>query len=181
MDSIIHEHLNKLRLISIITDGMKLSIVNVKDIKIYRDNAINWICRKYNNDSKEKTLKFLQDLYKDISHTSNNIVVQIGAIQNKKYDITHNNEYVEKISIAINMCEKLKTSIVGIEGLSKTYSAFPEITSSLEGVVQDYAVPTYKKLLDIIPDTHKTQYLCTNIVYNGMTLYKTHETEETKN
>jgi hypothetical protein len=44
------------------------------------------------------------------------------------------------------------------------------MTATLEGIVQDFAVVTYRQLIEVIPEEQMTKALRSKVLYNDMTL-----------
>jgi hypothetical protein len=170
MNNIIHDYLNKLRLISKLKEGQSLYVKDT--VNIYEFNYINWLWRKFYNDNKNEVVRYLQELYKSIDQSIEILINEIN---------THNKETFKKksdITIAIILAEKIKSSINGIENLSKTYIHFPQTVAMLEGIIQDYAISSYKQLMEIIPEELKTKNLSGNVIYNDIILYQEIMTED---
>jgi len=164
MNNIIHDYLNKLRLISKLKEGQSLYVKDT--VNIYEFNYINWLWRKFYNDNKNEVVRYLQELYKSIDQSIEMLINEIN---------THNKETFKKksdMTIAIILAEKIKSSINGIENLSKTYIHFPQTVAMLEGIIQDYAISSYKQLMEIIPEELKTKNLSGNVIYNDIILYQ---------
>jgi hypothetical protein len=162
MNNTLHSQLNALRIISKLRNGQKLDIT--KGLTIYGGGIVDWIWRKYNHDNKHKTIKMLQDLYTSIDQTAEQLVASIKSAKDEKYD--------RRINIMVNLAEKMKESITGLENLLGTYRQFPETVAMIEGVVQDYAIATYTQLLDNIPEDEKTKDLKESISFGGKIIYQ---------
>jgi hypothetical protein len=68
---------------------------------------------------------------------------------------------------------KLFSSLkIQIENLSKTYVNYPKTISVLDGLIQDYAITTYKLLLEYIPKDKLSKDLRENVTYNGVLVYQ---------
>jgi len=172
MYGITYEHLNNLRIISKIRPGQRLDTTN--GLTIYEDGIINWLFRKYYRDTKDETVYILQNLYKSIDQCSEQLISDIINIKDK-------NKLFKKITIAINLAENLKTSISGIENLSKTYSQYPKTVSVLEGIIYDIAIITYTQLIDNIPMDKLTKTLKENVLYNSNIIYDSNNTTDVNN
>jgi hypothetical protein len=162
MNNTLHEHLNKLRIIGRIKEGQRLDTTN--GLTIYDSGWLNWIYRKYYHDSKDETTRMLQELFRSIDQSVDQLLVEMkgledGELLNQKYEI------------AITLAEKIKQAIIGVENLSKTYIDYQKTVATLEGIVQDFAVTTYKRLLLHIPEDKYTKTLLGNILYDGIILY----------
>lgn len=160
INDIMHDLLNKLRIISKIKEGQKLD--TSKGLSIYSDSLLNWIIRKWYHDCKDEGIRFLRDLYKSFAQSIDSLISQ--SDHNKKANIQY---------IIINSAIELKNSIRGIENLAKTYSGYPTTTAALEGILRDYIIVTYTTLLDSIPDDKKPKELQQDILYMGNIIYKT--------
>jgi len=169
MNNIIHEYLNKLRIISKIKAGQRLDTTN--GLSVYEEGWYNWLLRKYYHDNKDEGVRYLQDLYKAIDQSVEQLINDI-------YTIADENKKNKKIHVAINLAEKIRSSIIGIENLAKTYHYYPKIVATLEGIVQDFAVPTYLQLLDYIPKHKLTKDLIGDIQFNGVSLMPTSITDD---
>lgn len=166
MNDIMHEYLNKLRIIGKIRKDEKLDTTNGQ-LNVYRPGWFNWIYRKYYGDNKEEGTRYLQDFFKSLDQTVEQLVSEINLYTPKQGQVT-TARYNKLINIAINLAEKIKQSIHGIENLSHTYAAYPRTTSTLEGIIQDFALPTYKQLIDIIPSARLTKVLKERFKYGSI-------------
>lgn len=162
MNNIIHEYLNKLRLISKLQEGQSLDTTN--GITIYNFTYLNWVWRKWNRDNKDEVTKFLQEFYKSIDQSVEQIISDLNTTKDE-------NKKKKLISIIINLAEKIKLSFKGLESLSKTYISYPKTISIIEGIVQDFAIITYKHLIEVIPFELLLKTLKENILYNGDIIY----------
>jgi hypothetical protein len=171
MNKLLHDQLNKLRIIGNLRVGQKLD--TTKDLNVYDESYINWFYRKYHRDSKQETIRILQDIYVGIGQTTEQLIVEL---KNIKTEIKKN----IKLEILVNVAEKIYDSILGIENLSNTYSDFPKTVACLEGVVQDYAIYTYKQIIHNIPSDKLSVKLKSNISYKGIILYKGKDSPEEK-
>jgi hypothetical protein len=163
MNDIMHEHLNKLRIISKIRKGQKLDTTHGQ-LSVYEPGFLNWIYRRYYGDNKEESARFLQDFYKSLEQSAQQLISEI------KINSSDEDRYNRLIYVAINLAEKIKVSLHGIECLSHTYMTFPKMTATLEGIVQDFAVVTYRQLIEVIPEEQMTKALRSKVLYNDMTL-----------
>lgn len=157
-----HEHLNKLRIISKIRASQRLDTTN--GLTVYEESIYNWFLRKYYHDNKDEGTRYLQDLYRSIDQSVEQLTNDIRRMKDE-------NKKIRKIHIAINLAEKIKLSVYGVENLAKTYAPYPKTTATLEGVIQDFAVVTYTQLLEVIPKERISKLLKENITYNGIILY----------
>ena len=162
MHNIMHDQLNKLRLISKLQEGQSLDTTN--GLTVYEFGIWNWAWRKWNRDNKDEVTRYLQEFYRSVDQSVEQLVSDIRCSK----DETKRKKF---INIAENLAEKIKASITGIEKLSKTYSQYPKTTSTLEGIVQDFAIVTYKQLMEVIPVENLSKILKENILYNGILLY----------
>ena len=62
MNNIIHDHLNKLRLISKLRQGQSLDTNG--QLSVYEFSYMNWLWRKWHNSNKEEVVRYLQEFYK---------------------------------------------------------------------------------------------------------------------
>lgn len=165
MNNIMHEHLNKLRIISTIREGQKLNTSHGQ-LSVYEPSMINWFYRKWNNDSKDEGTNCLRTFYANLDQA---VEQHLSEIKNCEARETHKKKRL--LYVASTIAEKIKLSITGIEKLSKTYVEYPKTTSELEGIVQDIAIVTYKQLIENLPSEYITDKLKERITYNGTTLY----------
>lgn len=149
----IHNNLNQLRLLSSLVEGQRLDTRN--GLSIYDNTILNWLLRKWHHDNKEETVKYLQYLYIDIS----------GMIDQLSCNIDEETKY-----ILINTSALIRSSIHGIENLAKTYKAYPRISTALEGIVYDIAIPLYYKTIHKLVDCEQKKeykFLYEPITYFG--------------
>jgi hypothetical protein len=159
----LHEQLNKLRIIGKLREGQ--SLYTKENITVYEFSYLNWAWRKWYNDNKEEVVRYLQEFYRSVDQSVEMLILDIQRTQ----DTTKQNKLIH---VAINLAEKIKLSILGVENLSKTYAGFPKITAMLEGIIQDFAAVTYKQLLEIIPNNMLTRDISSNLTYHNNILYK---------
>lgn len=137
----LHEQLNQLRTIAKIQSGQKLSLANGR-VSIYTDKSYTgWLWRVWYGDSREETIKFLQKLYKSINEISRQLSdsLQTG-------DIDH---CIGKAQVAKNLLAELVRAKDGLENLAKTYHAYPDIVSRIEGIIIDYSSPAIHSLASV--------------------------------
>lgn len=139
MNNMMHEQLNQLRLIGILRVGNSIDTINKT---IYEPTWYMWLYRKYYHDDKDCVTRFLQEFYRNLQQTSEALIRDLHAHEAAKWNI----------KIAITMAEELRASIRGLENLSKTYAKYPKTVTEIKGIVQDYAVVIYKRLLETIPE-----------------------------
>jgi hypothetical protein len=159
----LHEQLNKLRIISKLREGQ--SLYTKENITVYEFSYLNWAWRKWYNDNKEEVVRYLQEFYRSVDQSVEMLILDII----RTTDETKRNKLLH---VSVNLAEKIKHSIIGVENLSKTYAAFPKITAMLEGIIQDFAAVTYKQLVEIIPKSMHTRDLSSNMTYCNSILYK---------
>ena len=159
----LHEQLNKLRIISKLREGQ--SLYTKENITVYEFSYLNWAWRKWYNDNKEEVVRYLQEFYRSVDQSVEMLIIDIARTtdETKKNKLLH---------VSINLAEKIKHSVSGVENLSKTYVSFPKITAMLEGIIQDFAAVTYKQLIEIIPKHMITRELSSNLTYCNCILYK---------
>lgn len=162
VNNIMHEHINKLRIISKIRPGQKLDTTS--GITVYEESIFNWLYRKYYRDSKDEAVRILQEIYKSIDRSTEQLLLDFKNVKDK-------NKLFKLITIIINLAENIKSSITGIENLSKTYVQYPKTVATLEGIIQDFAIVSYTQLLESIPEEKLTKNLRENINYMGVVLY----------
>lgn len=159
----LHEQLNKLRIISKLREGQ--SLYTKENITVYEFSYLNWAWRKWYNDNKEEVVRYLQEFYRSVDQSVEMLILDII----RTTDETKRNKLLH---VSVNLAEKIKHSVSGVENLSKTYAAFPKITAMLEGIIQDFAAVTYKQLIEIIPAEMRTRDLSSNMTYCNSILYK---------
>lgn len=159
----LHEQLNKLRIISKLREGQ--SLYTKENITVYEFSYLNWAWRKWYNDNKEEVVRYLQEFYRSVDQSVEMLILDIM----RTTDETKRNKLLH---VSVNLAEKIKHSVCGVENLSKTYAAFPKITAMLEGIIQDFAAVTYKQLIEIIPAEIRTRDLNSNMTYCNNILYK---------
>lgn len=162
MNDVMHDLLNKLRVIGKVKVGQKLDTSNGM-LHVYTDTWINWAYRKWNRDNKDEGVRYLRDLYKALSQSVETLISELATKDdNKKCLIVY---------VLINTATEIKTSIKGLECLSKTYVGFPTTLSSLDGILKDYVLVLYKSLLEAIPEDKLTKELRESITYSGEVVF----------
>jgi hypothetical protein len=163
MNNILYEYFTKLRIISKLVAGQRLSTNGA--LTICNDTLIDWFWRKLYHDSKDETTRVLLTIYQGIQQCAEQLIGEYNAAKDASYKM-------RKLQVIKDFAEVLKDSIKGLDNLSKTYSTYPTTVSNLEGIVHDYALNTYKELLTTIPTTQYTPKLRESIIYGVDTIYK---------
>jgi hypothetical protein len=158
MDSILHQYLTKLRIISKIPEHGKLDTTQ-NDINIYYGTIMNWMWRKINGDSKNCTSKCLSALYREINAFSDQLMYNIATERNTIYKN-------KKITMLVSLTEKIKESLVGIRNLIGTYKDYLKVVSMLECLEQDIIIPQYHLLKKFIPTEYHTTILRSDISHS---------------
>jgi hypothetical protein len=158
MDSILHQYLTKLRIISKIPEHGKLDTTQ-NDLNIYYGTIINWVWRKFNGDSKDCTTKFLVSLFREINSFSDQLMYNIIT---EKNPICKN----RKMTMLVSLTEKIKESLTGIRNLIGTYKDYLKVVSVLECLEQDIIIPQYHTLKKFTPIEYQTEILKTEISYS---------------
>lgn len=158
MDSILHQYLTKLRIISKIPEHGKLDTTQ-NDLNIYYGTIMNWVWRKFNGDSKECTTKYLVSLFREINSFSDQLMYNITTEQNP---ICKN----KKLTMLVSLTEKVKESLTGIRNLIGTYHDYLKVVSVLECLEQDIIIPQYQSLKKFIPNDYQTDILKTAISHS---------------
>ena len=162
MNNVVHNHLNKLRLIARIKEGQSLSTTN--GLSIYEPTWWYWTWRKIYADCKDEVVRCLHDIYITVDQSAEQLILEVKTAKDDKR--------IKLIDLVISFAEKIKASFAGIENLCRTYVKYPETVSNLEGIVQDIAFLTYKQLVSNIPDAYMTPYLRENITLNVIQINK---------
>ncbi len=162
MNDVMHDLLNKLRVISKIKEGQKLDTSN--GLNVYTDGWINWALRKWNRDNKDEGIRFLRDLYKALQQSVETVINESKHSQSesKKSMATY---------VLINAASELKASVRGLDSLCKTYANYPTTVAALDGVLKDYVIVTYSSLMEAIPKDKLTKELRESITYGGAVVY----------
>ena len=170
MNNTIHDQLNKLRIISKIKEGN--SLTTNPHLEIYTPGYFSWLFRKLHQDSKDEVIKYLQEFYRAVDQSVEQLIGEITCKRDRK----------RSIMIATSLSDKIHISIYGLEHLTKTYHKYPTTVSVIEGIIQDYALVSYKKLLDTIPLEYHTDIMNTSIRYLGEVIFQSSKDkiEETK-
>lgn len=162
MNDVMHELLNRLRVISKIEEGQKLSTVHKLDV--YTEGWVNWLLRKWSRDSKNEGMRYLRDLYKSLQQS-------VGTVID---EAKHSSDISKKsmaIYVLINSASELKASIKGLNNMCKTYADFPTTIAELDGILKDYIIVTYSSLIEAIPESKLTKDLRESIIYGGVVVY----------
>jgi hypothetical protein len=152
MNNLYHEQLDKLRIISKLKEGDKLDVRYGMAIQDTSWTWLSWIGRMFSKNSKTESVRALRELYNSVAHIVEQLLETIQSNPNDQ-------RCSQRIFTAVSFAEKLKESLVGLENLATTYSAHPSIVSNIEGIVQDYLMPTYTLIKTTIDDTHHTHTL----------------------
>ncbi len=160
MNNTMHTLLNKLRIIGKIRAGQRLDTTN--ELTVYEEGWASWIYRKWYRDNKDETIRVLQELYKSIEQHTEQL---ISSVTNSSPS------YAKKIRVVINLAKQLYLSIEGLDNLAKTYSNYPKVVASIEGIIQDYAVASFALLIAAIPEDSLLPILRRDINFNGSVCY----------
>ncbi len=160
MNNTMHSLLNKLRIISKIRPGQRLDTTN--ELTVYEEGWTSWIYRKWYRDNKDETIRVLQDLYKSIEQHTEQLISSVS---------TSSPLYLKKIRVIINLAKQLYLSIEGLDNLAKTYSNYPKVVASIEGIIQDYAIASFAILIASIPEDNLLPVLKRDITFNGSVCY----------
>lgn len=161
MNNIYHDQLDKLRIISKIKEGDKLDVRFGMDIQNNWWPLFSWLGRFFSKNSKEESIRCLQDLYRSISQTTEQLIESIKQADTSQLE--------PRIFTAQSFAEKLRGSLTGLENLAKTYSIYPSIVSQIEGIVQDYLWPSYQMIGKGIPEDRWTETMREPIISTFLT------------
>lgn len=163
MNDIMHDLLDKLRIISTIKEDQKLDTSNGR-LNIYTEGWLSWIRRNWYGDSKDEGVRYIKDMYKAIQQYVETLI--------KEYNQTRDESKKSAIiTVLINAASELKASIKGLDNLCKTYINFQRTTAELLGILKDYILVTYSSLLDVIPANKLPNDLLTSITYGGIIVF----------
>jgi hypothetical protein len=162
MNDVMHDLLNKLRVISKIKEGQKLDTAN--GLNVYTEGWVNWLLRKWNRDNKDEGIRYLRELYKALQQSVETVINErsIQLANQKKSMATY---------VLINAASELKASVKGLDNMCKTYANFPTTVAALDGILKDYVIVTYSSLMEAIPEDKLTKDLRESITYGGVVVY----------
>lgn len=163
MNDVMHELLNKLRIISKIREGQKLDTSN--GLYIYTDSWFNLMLRKWYRDSKDEGVRYLRDLYKSFGQSVETVINESRTAKNET-------RKSQAIYVLINAATELRASIKGLDALSRTYTGFPTTVAALEGILRDYVIVTYSLLIEAIPSNRIPREFKESIMYAGQIIVK---------
>jgi hypothetical protein len=163
MNDVMHEHLNKLRIISKIHEGQKLDTSN--GLYIYTDGWVSWAIRKWYRDNKDEGVRYLRDLYKSFGQSVETVITEARTSSNET-------RRSQAIYVLINAATELRASISGLNALSKTYTGYPTTVAALEGILRDYVIVTYSLLVEAIPENRRPTAFNESIMYAGQIIIK---------
>jgi hypothetical protein len=169
MNDIMHDLLNKIRVVSKIKEGQKLDVSN--GLSVYNDGWISWMLRKWNRDNKDEGVKYLRDLYRKLQQS---IETVIEASNHSNASSNHSNAASQKsltTYVLINAAFELKASVRGLDNMCKTYANYPTTVAAFDGILKDYVIVTYSSLMEAIPEKKLTKELRESITYSGVVVY----------
>tara|TARA_B100001093_G_scaffold148422_1_gene141148 strand:- start:3269 stop:3730 length:462 start_codon:yes stop_codon:yes gene_type:complete len=121
-----------LKIVAKIKPKFKLSI---KDDNLYIDNSyLNYIYRKINGDSRDKTIIFLENLDKNIN-------LKIEEIIGRTYQSLFLNS---SENILLNLSHNLNLSLVGLNNLINTYDSDELTISKIEMIISNFELKIRK-------------------------------------
>lgn len=141
------KYIKILRIISKIPEKGKISVCE-DNIFIYDDTMVNWILRKIYNDSKETTVKFLENFYTELCNFTDRLVTEIGV------DLSNSSRQKKK-TLLISLISKMKLSVMGLDNLIVTYKLYPSTVSMLELIKSDIVLPQFNVLSKFLPNRPK--------------------------
>lgn len=158
-DLVAHKYMTNLMVISKIPERGQLTIRG-NDIDIYDGGVINWVLRKFYGDGKEKTVKFLQEFYREIRNFTEQLMITIIA---EKNTVKHN----RLLKLLSCLAEKIKESLTGLNNLSKTYIEYHKINASITCLVENTIMQCYKEIVDFLPPdyTESEPLFAKNAIY----------------
>ncbi len=170
MNDVMHDLLNKLRIISKVRENQKLDTSN--GLNVYTDGWVNWMLRKWHRDNKDEGIRFLRDQYKALQQSIETVINELRHSPNET-------KKAMAIYVLINAASELKASVKGLDNLCKTYTNYPTTVAALDGILKDYVIVTYSALIEAIPQDKLTRELRESITYNGSIVYKGEDDDTT--
>ena len=161
MNDVMHDLLNKIRIISKIREGQKLDTNN--GLNVYTEGWFNWMARKWNRDTKDEGVRYLRDLYKSVQQTVENVINESRQPAPKQ---------LMAVYVLVNTATELKASVRGLDNLCKTYAHYPTTVAAIDGILKDYVIVTYSSIIDAIPEEKLTKDLRESVSYGGNIIYK---------
>jgi hypothetical protein len=162
ISDVMHDLLNKLRIIAQVKEGQKLDTTNGLDV--YTEGWINWAFRKWYRDSKDEGIRFLRELYRSLQQSVETVVGEYNNSPNKT-------RRAMAINVLMNTAVELKSSVRGLDNLRKTYMGYPSTVAHIHGIIRDYVIVTYATLLDVIPAKKLTDDLRESITFDAKIIY----------
>jgi len=152
MNNLIHTYLNQLRVISLFKEGDKGKIEN-GFLTIDNKSWVSWIKRQkwlypwsLDINSKEETVKYLQNFYVSISQSIDQILIELNFNQNNQ-----SSKNDKLLLISVSLLDNIISSISGLQNLSNTYKNYPRQYAEIKGIIDDYANPIIQLLEKNIP------------------------------
>ena len=167
MNDVMHDLLNRLRIIGKIKEGQKLDTSN-GSLYIYTETWANWFARKWYRESKDEGVRYLRDLYKSFGQSVETVINEVITCKNET-------RKSQAIYVLINAATELRASIKGLDSLSRTYVGFPTTVAALEGILRDYVIVTYSLLIEAIPELRQPKEFKESIMYAGQIILKGQE------
>lgn len=158
MDNILHTYLCRLKIIAKLPVNGKFDTTN-NDLNIYYSSISGWVWRKFQGDSKERTVKYLMDLYREIRAFTEQTMYHIRS----ERDIIQRHK---KMLMLTSLAEKIKESLYGIKNLIGTYKDYIKIVSLLECLEQDIIIPMFNTIKEFLPKYYHTEIIKSDILYN---------------
>ena len=162
ISDVMHDLLNKLRIISQVKEGQKLNTMYGLDV--YNEGWFNWLARVWNRDSKDECIRYIRDLYKSLQQSIETVINEYSNNQSKV-------RKTMALGVLVNAATELKSSVRGLDNLRKTYTNYPGTVAQLHGIMRDYVIVAYSTLMDIIPIEKLSDELRESITFDGKILY----------
>lgn len=152
MDQNLHEVLTKFRIIASLDVGQKIDTKS-NELTIQPNDFISGILRKWHNDSREATISYIESLVLKFDVQANYLIKQLSFSQ------------------IVDSIEALQGLVAGISTLIKTYKGDKTTIEKLKGIVKDYILITYKKLVYCLPTDHLNEKICSDLTLSGEVLF----------
>lgn len=171
ISELLHEPLNKLRIIAKIKPGQKLNTINQFDI--YTDSLYNRLVRMLSRENRFENTRYLQNFYKNVFDLSDNLIKEYKNIND-----TNKKKYM--LQTIINVASELKESVTGLNNLLETYQTSEKTVAEIDGIIKDYFIITYNALLESLQPAELSDALKKPVIFNNKVIITGTEIDDIK-
>lgn len=135
MSVLLDNILVKLRILGKIHENGRISTITTEHLKIEEENAIQSFKRWITGDSRDRTVKVLNDLVENVIEISNSIMNSKFMNLHKSCSSYEQIEFNKQCCLLKDLATEIESSLKGLANLHGTYSTDATISSKLEVMI----------------------------------------------